>query len=90
MAISGHSAMSSRNDEKLRALRAPDADGIFVARHVGPGIAASPSSISRAACSRCRRRKRGGQSPLIYTGEVYNFVELRDELKRLGPSLQDL
>src|ERR1700730_15338391 len=27
------------------------------------GIAASPSSISLAACSQCRRRKRGGQSP---------------------------
>ena len=48
-------------------------------------IAASRSSISLAACSRCRSEEEGRTiASLIYTGEVYNFVELRDELKRLG------
>ena len=49
-------------------------------------IGALRSSTWLAACSRCRSRTtRGGRSAsLIYTGEVYNFVELRDQLSRLG------
>ena len=49
-------------------------------------IGALRSSTSLAACSRCRSRTTAGRTiaSLIYTGEVYNFVELRDQLSRLG------
>src|SRR4029077_14319899 len=48
------------------------------------GIAASPSSISLAACSRCRRRKRGGQSPPSSIPARSTTSWSCDELKRLG------
>ena len=70
---------------KTMALRGPDADGIFVARHVGLGHRRL-AVIDLAGGVQPMQAEEEGRTiaTLIYTGEVYNFVELRDELKRLG------
>ena len=70
---------------KTMACRGPDAGGVFIDRHVGLGHrrlavidlagGAQPMEVEEADHTTVS---------LIYTGEVYNFVELRDELKRLG------
>jgi asparagine synthase (glutamine-hydrolysing) len=70
---------------KTMACRGPDAGGVFIDRHVGLGHrrlavidlagGAQPMEVEEADHT---------SVSLIYTGEVYNFVELRDELKRLG------
>ena len=67
------------------ALRGPDACGIFLARHVGLGHRRL-AVIDLAGGVQPMQAEEEGRTiaSLIYTGEVYNFVELRDELKRLG------
>jgi asparagine synthase (glutamine-hydrolysing) len=67
------------------ALRGPDAGGVFVARHVGLGHRRL-AVIDLAGGVQPMQAEEEGRTiaSLIYTGEVYNFVELRDELRRLG------
>src|SRR3984893_17664699 len=67
------------------ALRGPDACGIFVARHVGLGHRRL-AVIDLAGGMQPMQAEEQGRTiaSLIYTGEVYNFVELRDELRQLG------
>jgi asparagine synthase (glutamine-hydrolysing) len=67
------------------ALRGPDACGIFLARHVGLGHRRL-AVIDLAGGVQPMQAEEEGRTiaSLIYTGEVYNFVELRDELRRLG------
>jgi asparagine synthase (glutamine-hydrolysing) len=67
------------------ALRGPDACGIFVARHVGLGHRRLAVIDLAGGVQPMQAEEEGRKiASLIYTGEVYNFVELRDELKRLG------
>src|ERR1700730_10133175 len=70
---------------KTMALRGPDAGGVFVARHVGLGHRRL-AIIDLAGGAQPMQAEEEGRTiaSLIYTGEVYNFAELRDELKRLG------
>src|SRR3984893_543355 len=70
---------------KTMALRGPDACGVFVARHVGLGHRRL-AVIDLAGGAQPMQAEEEGRTiaSLIYTGEVYNFAELRDELKRLG------
>ena len=76
---------------KTMALRGPDADGIFVARHVGLGHRRLAIIDLAGGVQPMQAEEEGPTiASLIYTGEVYNFVELRDELKRPRPSVQDL
>jgi asparagine synthase (glutamine-hydrolysing) len=70
---------------KTMARRGPDAGGVWIDGHVGLGhrrlavidIAGGVQPMQAEELGRTA-------ASLIYTGEVYNFVELRDELKQLG------
>jgi asparagine synthase (glutamine-hydrolysing) len=67
------------------ARRGPDASGVWIDRHVGLGHRRL-AVIDLAGGVQPMQAEQEGRvcASLIYTGEVYNFVELRDELKRLG------
>ena len=59
-----------------QARRGPDGEGCSCSPMSPCAIAAWPSSIRRTDISRCR----SGTAPdlvIVYTGEVYNFAELR-------------
>src|SRR5258708_7186069 len=70
---------------KTMARRGPDAGGVWIDRHVGLGHRRL-AVIDLAGGVQPMQAEELGQTTvsLIYTGEVYNFVELRDELKQLG------
>jgi asparagine synthase (glutamine-hydrolysing) len=70
---------------KTMARRGPDASGVWIDRHVGFGHRRL-AVIDLAGGVQPMQAEELGQTTvsLIYTGEVYNFVELRDELKQLG------
>jgi len=67
------------------ALRGPDAKGIFIDRHVGLGHRRL-AVIDLAGGVQPMQAEEEGRvvASLVYTGEAYNFVELRDTLKHLG------
>jgi asparagine synthase (glutamine-hydrolysing) len=70
---------------KTMERRGPDAGGVWIDRHVGLGHRRL-AVIDLAGGVQPMQAEELGQTTvsLIYTGEVYNFVELRDELKELG------
>src|SRR5260370_41624916 len=70
---------------KTMARRGPDAGGVWIDRHVGLGDRRL-AVIDLAGGVQPMQAEELGQTTgsLIYTGEVYNFVELRDEPKQLG------
>ncbi len=65
--------------------RGPDAGGVFIDRHVGLGHRRL-AVIDLAGGVQPMQAEEEGRTTvsLIYTGEVYNFEELRDELSQLG------
>ena len=67
------------------ARRGPDAGGVWIDRHVGLGHR-QLAIIDLAGGVQPMQAEEEGRicASLIYTGEVYNFVELRDELRQLG------
>jgi asparagine synthase (glutamine-hydrolysing) len=67
------------------ARRGPDAGGVWIDRHVGLGHRRL-AIIDLAGGAQPMQAEEEGRicASLIYTGEVYNFVELRDELRQLG------
>jgi asparagine synthase (glutamine-hydrolysing) len=67
------------------ARRGPDAGGVWIDRHVGLGHRRL-AIIDLAGGAQPMQAEEQGRTiaSLIYTGEVYNFVELRDELRQLG------
>ena len=67
------------------ARRGPDAGGVWIDRHVGLGHRRL-AIIDLAGGAQPMQAEEEGRicASLIYTGEVYNFVELRDELRHLG------
>ena len=70
---------------KTMARRGPDAGGVWIDRHVGLGHRRL-AVIDLAGGVQPMQAEEEGQTivSLTYSGEVYNFVELRDELIRLG------
>ncbi len=70
---------------KTMERRGPDAGGVWIDRHVGLGHRRL-AVIDLAGGVQPMQAEQLGQTTvsLIYTGEVYNFVELRDALKQLG------
>jgi asparagine synthase (glutamine-hydrolysing) len=71
---------------KTMALRGPDAGGVWIDRHVGLGHRRLAVIDLAGGVQPMQADDEEGRTiaSLIYTGEVYNFVELRDELSRLG------
>jgi asparagine synthase (glutamine-hydrolysing) len=67
------------------ARRGPDAGGVWIDRHVGLGHRRL-AVIDLAGGKQPMQVEEEGRTTvsLIYTGEIYNFVELRDELRQLG------
>jgi asparagine synthase (glutamine-hydrolysing) len=67
------------------ARRGPDAGGVWIDRHVGLGHRRL-AIIDLAGGVQPMQAEEAGRicASLIYTGEVYNFLELRDELRLLG------
>ncbi len=70
---------------KTMARRGPDAGGIWIDRHVALGHRRL-AVIDLAGGVQPMQMEEEGRTTisLIYSGEVYNFEELRDELRRLG------
>src|SRR5260221_14770951 len=70
---------------KAMSRRGPDAGGVWIDLRVGLGHCRL-AVIDLAGGVQPLRAEELGQTTvsLIYTGEVYNFVELREELKQLG------
>src|SRR5258707_13309103 len=72
------------------ARRGPDAGGVWIDRHAGLGHRRL-AIIDLAGGVQPMQAEEEGRTvaSLIYTGEVYNFVELRDELIRLRHPFSD-
>jgi asparagine synthase (glutamine-hydrolysing) len=70
---------------KTMARRGPDSGGAWIDRHVGLGHRRL-AVIDLAGGAQPMQADEEGRTiaSLVYTGEVYNFVELRDELRQLG------
>lgn len=67
------------------ALRGPDAGGVWIDRHAGLGHRRLAIIDLAGGVQPMQAEDEGHTTAsLIYTGEVYNFVELRDELRQLG------
>jgi asparagine synthase (glutamine-hydrolysing) len=67
------------------ARRGPDAGGVWIDRHVGLGHRRLAIIDLAGGVQPMQAEEQGSTiASLIYTGEVYNFVELRDELRQLG------
>ena len=70
---------------KTMERRGPDAGGLWIDRHAGLGHRRL-AIIDLAGGVQPMQDEAEGRTTasLVYTGEVYNFVELRDELRQLG------
>jgi asparagine synthase (glutamine-hydrolysing) len=62
--------------------RGPDDDGFFFAPGVGLGM--RRLSIVDVACSQQPITNEDGTIHLVFNGEIYNYVELREQLQRCG------
>jgi asparagine synthase (glutamine-hydrolysing) len=71
------------------ALRGPDAGGVWIDRHVGLGHRRL-AVIDLVGGAQPMQAEEEGRTiaSLVYTGEAYNFIELRDELRGLGHRFQ--
>jgi len=71
------------------ALRGPDAGGLWIDRHVAFGHRRLAIIDLSGGVQPMQAEEEGKViASLIYTGEVYNFAELRDELIQLGHSFK--
>jgi len=72
------------------ALRGPDAGGVWIDRNVGLGRRRLAVIDLAGGVQPMPAEEEGGRTiaSLIYTGEVYNFVELREELRQLSHSFK--
>ncbi|MEA2782618.1 MAG: hypothetical protein QOK29_4162 [Rhodospirillaceae bacterium] len=82
--MSGNTGIIDKMTETM-ARRGPDASGVWMGRHVGLGHRRL-AVIDLAGGAQPMQAEEEGRTTasVIYTGEVYNFVELREELKQLG------
>ena len=70
---------------KTMALRGPDGGGVWIDRHVALGHRRLAVIDLEGGAQPMQADEEGRTiATLVYTGEVYNFVELRDELRGLG------
>ena len=74
---------------KTMARRGPDAGGVWIDRHAGLGHRRlAVIDLAGGVQPMQAEDERATIASLTYSGEVYNFVELRDELSRLGHRFQ--
>src|SRR4030081_2094288 len=66
------------------ACRGPDASGTSVFRHAALGHRRLAVIDIGGGTQPMTAESSGGQVALTYSGEAYNFTELRDELRRRG------
>src|SRR5262245_44990746 len=69
----------------LLAHRGPDDDGLFQEAHVALAFRRL-SILDLAPSSHQPMLSDDGRHVIVFNGEIYNFLELRDELKSLGHS----
>jgi len=82
--LAAHQNVITRMTETM-ARRGPDAGGVWIDRHVGLGHRRlAIIDLAGGVQPMQAEEERRICASLIYTGEVYNFVELRDELRQLG------
>ncbi|XVS67398.1 asparagine synthase (glutamine-hydrolyzing) [Actinosynnema sp. CA-299493] len=80
----------TRESETLEAMtgtmacRGPDAHGTWVDRHAALGHRRLAVIDLPGGAQPMSVRTPNGEVSLVYSGEAYNFVELRDELAKLG------
>tara|TARA_Y100000589_G_scaffold326073_1_gene365178 strand:+ start:2037 stop:3869 length:1833 start_codon:yes stop_codon:yes gene_type:complete len=69
--------------------RGPDDNGIFIKKNNNKNIVLIHNRLAIIDLeSRSNQPFREGKNLLIYNGEIYNFVEIRDKLKLLGYSFK--
>jgi asparagine synthase (glutamine-hydrolysing) len=66
------------------ACRGPDAEGVWLGRHVALGHRRLSIIDLELGGQPMTAETGGGAVTLTFSGEVYNFVELREELRRRG------
>ncbi|HEX6446620.1 MAG TPA: asparagine synthase (glutamine-hydrolyzing) [Streptosporangiales bacterium] len=67
------------------ACRGPDAEGTWLRRHAGLGHRRlAVIDLPGGSQPMTREGTDGGDVGLVFSGEIYNYVELRDELRRRG------
>lgn len=64
--------------------RGPDATGVWMAGGDRAGLAHARLSIIDLASGDQPMRSRDGSLSIVFNGEIFNYVELRDELRRKG------
>jgi len=90
--IAGYLGPNPPNEQRLHeagstlAHRGPDGSGVY--RHVvGPGIGVGLAHRRLAILDldpRSNQPFRLGDGVLVYNGEIYNYIEVREELQKLG------
>jgi asparagine synthase (glutamine-hydrolysing) len=66
------------------ACRGPDAEGVWVERHVALGHRRLAVIDVAGGTQPMSLRTDDGPVVIVYSGETYNYMELRDELRRRG------
>ena len=63
--------------------RGPDDEGVFIDKNVGMGVVRLNVSDSTTAVHQPMQDE-AGRYTIVFDGEIYNYVELREELKKEG------
>src|SRR5262245_15149802 len=86
--LSGERSVMQRMADEL-ACRGPDAEGFWMSPHAAfAHRRLAVIDIEGGKQPMKRPLGAGAECVLTYSGEVYNFVELRDELARLGHAFE--
>ena len=80
-----HSASRERVAKMMQKIkhRGPDDEGIFIDENVGLGFVRL-SIIDLSSAGHQPMFSDDGKLVMIYNGEIYNYIELKDELESLG------
>ena len=74
----------------LQKHRGPDDDGVFIEKNIGLGFVRL-SIIDLSIDGHQPMTSRDGRHVIIFNGEIFNYIELREELKNLDTGfLQNL
>lgn len=75
-----------QNANNIQSHRGPDAKGVYIGEFNGQriGLAHQRLAILDLSESANQPMRDNGQNCIVYNGEVYNYVELRNELQKIG------